>query len=199
SKTLADDRETFYRLREFRALDRPILVSINRKNFLKAIADRETDEALPVSLAATSMAVERGAHIVRTHDVEATRDAALVGRALAADSVQTTHVEERDVGREAELRRHVERVGGDWEAVAGRTGKVLTVRGLPDGDRERLRALAADRGIAASGRGQLLLVGPVAAFDRLRQALEGVSGPLSAVEDDFGAIVNNEKTYTGWK
>ncbi|PSP36978.1 dihydropteroate synthase, partial [Halobacteriales archaeon QH_2_66_30] len=79
AKTLADDRETFHRLREFRALDRPILVSINRKNFLRSIAGRETEKALPVSLAATSMAVERGAHVIRTHDVAETRDAALVG------------------------------------------------------------------------------------------------------------------------
>ena len=82
-KTLADDRETFRRLREFRALDRPILVSINRKNFLREIAGCETGEALPVSLAATSMAVERGAHVIRTHDVEETRDAALVGSIFA--------------------------------------------------------------------------------------------------------------------
>ena len=78
-KTLDDDRETFDRLREFRGLGQPILVSINRKNFLRDLADRSTDEALPVSLAATSMAVERGAHVVRTHDVAETVDAATIG------------------------------------------------------------------------------------------------------------------------
>lgn len=78
-KTLEDDRETFHRLREFRAYGRPLLVSINRKNFLRDIAGRSTEEALSVSLAATAMAVERGAHILRTHDVRETRDAALVG------------------------------------------------------------------------------------------------------------------------
>ncbi|QGN07307.1 dihydropteroate synthase [Halorhabdus sp. CBA1104] len=81
-QTIEDDRETFRRLREFRDLGRPMLVSINRKNFLREIAGRSTEEALPVSLAATAMAVERGAHIIRTHDVAETRDAALVGHEL---------------------------------------------------------------------------------------------------------------------
>ncbi|SIQ97986.1 dihydropteroate synthase [Natronorubrum daqingense] len=83
AQTLENDRETFRRLREFRSLERPMLVSINRKNFLGDIADRETEDRLPVSLAATSMAVDRGAHIVRTHDVAETRDAALIGDAFA--------------------------------------------------------------------------------------------------------------------
>src|SRR6056297_2332367 len=82
-KTLEDDKETFRRLREFRGLGYPILVSINRKNFLREVTGRSTEEALPVSLAATSMAVERGAHVIRTHDVEETRDAAYIGHEFA--------------------------------------------------------------------------------------------------------------------
>jgi dihydropteroate synthase len=93
AKTIEDDRETFHRLREFRGLGCPILVSINRKNFLREFADRSTEEALPVSLAATSMAVERGAHIVRTHDVAETADAAKIGAAFARDRVQSDAIE----------------------------------------------------------------------------------------------------------
>lgn len=89
AKTTEHDRETFRRLSEFRALEQPILVSINRKNFLGEIADRETEDRLPVSLAATSMAIERGAHIVRTHDVAETRDAARIGSAFADRSFQS--------------------------------------------------------------------------------------------------------------
>ncbi len=78
-KTLADDRETFHRLGEFRALERPILVSINRKNFLGEVVGRDTDDRLPASLAATALAVERGADVIRTHDVSETLDAAIIG------------------------------------------------------------------------------------------------------------------------
>ncbi|MFB6360917.1 MAG: dihydropteroate synthase [Halobacteriales archaeon] len=82
SKSLAVDRETFRRLGEFRALGRPLLVSINRKNFLKDVVGRDTEGALPASLGATALAVQRGAHVIRTHDVAETRDAALIGSAL---------------------------------------------------------------------------------------------------------------------
>jgi len=119
-KTLADDRETFQRLREFRGLGRPILVSINRKNFLRSIADRSTEEALSVSLAATSLAVERGAHVIRTHDVAETRDAALIGDAftpdrpshhLTTDDDSQVTAEELDVTTSAEAGRHLDRLG----------------------------------------------------------------------------------------
>jgi len=85
AKTLAVDRETFRRLTEFRTLGQPLLVSINRKNFLKDIVNRETADALPASVAATALAVQRGVHVVRTHDVAATRDAALIGSAFRKD------------------------------------------------------------------------------------------------------------------
>lgn len=119
-KTLADDRETFQRLREFRGLGRPILVSINRKNFLRSIAGRSTEEALSVSLAATSLAVERGAHVIRTHDVAETRDAALIGDAftpdrpshhLTTDDDSQVTAEELDVTTSAEAGRHLDRLG----------------------------------------------------------------------------------------
>jgi len=35
------------------------------------------------------MAVERGAHVIRTHDVAETRDAALVGAEFARDRVRS--------------------------------------------------------------------------------------------------------------
>ena len=114
AKTHADDRETFHRLREFAGYGRPILVSINRKSFLKTIAGRTTEEALPVSLAATAMAVERGANVIRTHDVAETRDAALVGDTLAADTAHrdgTVTVRELDVRTPREVRRHLNRLG----------------------------------------------------------------------------------------
>jgi dihydropteroate synthase len=82
AKTLDDDREIFSRLGEFRDLNRPMLVSINRKNFLGDIVNRETADRLPASLAATALAIERGANVIRTHDVAETRDAALIGDAL---------------------------------------------------------------------------------------------------------------------
>ena len=146
-KTLEDDRETFHRLREFRGLGYPILVSINRKNFLRSVADRATEEALPVSLAATSMAIERGAHVVRTHDVAETRDAALIGQEFARERLRSRDagdvaVEELDVTTPREAERHLERLGGAGGAdeadvatvSATAVVRVFELAGLSDAD-----------------------------------------------------------------
>jgi dihydropteroate synthase len=131
AKTLEDDHETFRRLREFRAYGRPMLVSINRKNFLREIAGRETEEALPVSLAATSMAVERGAHVIRTHDVAETRDAALVGYEFARDRlVGEVGVEELDVTTVGEARRYVDRIEGSPGHAEEMVVRVFELSGL---------------------------------------------------------------------
>ena len=177
AKTLADDRETFRRLREFRALGRPILVSINRKNFLGEIAGRKTDRRLPVSLAATSMAVERGAHVVRTHDVSRTRDAALIGDAFAERSRTDTGaftVSRLDVRSSRDLRAHLaERdvdpaVADEWHTLA------VEIDGLGGDDRVRVTSIVSDCDATAYSvtSDRLLLLGSTAGIsdvsDRLR-------------------------------
>ena len=163
-KTLEDDRETFRRLREFRAIGQPILVSINRKNFLRELAGRDTEEALPVSLAATSMAVERGAHVVRTHDVAETRDAALVGEEFARERVRDGPVEELDVTTVAEASRNLD--GADAEAAISR----LFALDLADPAREELRRLAAEAGVVVADTGERAVVGGT--VEQLRKLTE---------------------------
>ena len=80
-------------------------MSINRKNFLGEVVDRETDDRLPASLAATALAVERGADVIRTHDVAETRDAALIGHALGGGSLRESAGEIRFNGGRATDRR----------------------------------------------------------------------------------------------
>ncbi|MFC7187137.1 dihydropteroate synthase [Halorubrum yunnanense] len=149
AKTHADDRETFDRLREFRGYGRPLLVSINRKSFLKTIAGRSTEEALPVSLAATSMAVERGAHVIRTHDVAETRDAALVGAEFARDRVRSGRdagdvaVEELDVTTAREAKRHLDRLGVDRDVAGDAAVRSYELAGLPEPAVGALRAATA--------------------------------------------------------
>ena len=149
AKTHADDRETLRRLREFRGYGRPLLVSINRKSFLKTIAGRTTEEALPVSLAATSMAVERGAHVIRTHDVAETRDAALVGAEFARNRVRSGRdagdvaVEELDVTTAREAERHLDRLGADRDTADAAVVRTYELTGLPEPAVGALRAATA--------------------------------------------------------
>ncbi|MEW5709043.1 MAG: dihydropteroate synthase [Pseudomonadota bacterium] len=68
----------FRNLPVFAALGVPVLVGLSRKSVLGRLTGRDVNERLAASLAAAVLAVERGAHIVRVHDVAATRDALAV-------------------------------------------------------------------------------------------------------------------------
>jgi dihydropteroate synthase len=74
-KTLAHNLTLLRRLGEFAQLGTPLLVGISRKSMLGAVTGRPVAERLPASLAAAVLAVERGARIVRVHDVGPTVDA----------------------------------------------------------------------------------------------------------------------------
>lgn len=52
----------------------PLLVGMSRKSMVGRLLNREVDERLPGSLALAMLAAQRGAHIIRVHDVAATVD-----------------------------------------------------------------------------------------------------------------------------
>jgi dihydropteroate synthase len=66
-----------------RELGVAVLAGLSRKSTLGTITGRGSEDRLAASLAAALLAVERGAAIVRVHDVAATRDALLVLRAVS--------------------------------------------------------------------------------------------------------------------
>lgn len=189
TKTLADDRETFRRLREFRGHGHPILVSINRKNFLRKLAGRVTEAALPVSLAATSLAVERGAHVVRTHDVTETRDAALIGDTFAPERLRDSDlgIEELDVTTPREAKRQLERVGADPARADETVLRVFEIC-TPAVVRARMAALTADRRSAwfAQGDAAGLLVGTPATLRNL-----AADAPDGDVHEVLGRIAES--------
>ena len=191
AQTVEGDREAFRRLREFRGLGRPMLVSINRKTFLRTLAGRDTEQALSVSLAATSMAIERGAHVIRTHDVAETRDAARIGDAFTPERVRddAVGVEQLDIRTVGDARRHLERIEADASVSEDAITHVFEVRGLSAADSQRLGAAAEAFG-AALGRGESgdLLVGTPAALSALKRDLaddDTLGSVVSAVADEI--------------
>jgi len=68
-------------LDRFRELGLPVLVGISRKSVLGTVTGRAVDERLAAGIASAVMAVERGARIVRVHDVAETVDALKVWQA----------------------------------------------------------------------------------------------------------------------
>jgi len=60
----------------------PLLIGLSRKSLIGALTGREVDERMPASVALALLAVQRGASIVRVHDVAATADALAMLAAL---------------------------------------------------------------------------------------------------------------------
>jgi dihydropteroate synthase len=74
-KTLAHNLTLLRNLDKFTVLGVPLLAGLSRKSMLGLITGQDVDKRLAASLAAALLAVQRGAGIVRVHDVRATCDA----------------------------------------------------------------------------------------------------------------------------
>lgn len=73
-KALAHNLALLKRLPELSELGYPLLVGMSRKSMVAQLLDRPVDERLAGSLALAMLAAERGAAIIRVHDVAATVD-----------------------------------------------------------------------------------------------------------------------------
>lgn len=63
----------------------PVLVGVSRKSMLGALTGRKTSDRLIASVTAAVLAIQRGAAVVRVHDVQETVDALKIWRALGED------------------------------------------------------------------------------------------------------------------
>ena len=74
-KSLEHNFQLLRNLTQFSALKLPVLVGLSRKSMIGRLVNRPPRERVAGTLAATVLALENGALIVRTHDVAATVDA----------------------------------------------------------------------------------------------------------------------------
>ena len=81
-KTAEHNLQLLQGLPRLASLGYPLLVGLSRKSMIGKLLGREVQERLPASLALAVLAAERGAAIVRTHDVRETADALAMVRAL---------------------------------------------------------------------------------------------------------------------
>jgi dihydropteroate synthase len=85
-KSHRENFELLGRLDEFHALGCPVLVGHSHKSMFDLVG-YDADERLPATIAGTAVAAERGADIVRVHDVP--ENVAAVRTWLAADDPDT--------------------------------------------------------------------------------------------------------------
>lgn len=81
-KTLAHNLTLLRELKKLAELGVPVLAGLSRKTMLGALTGHDVGQRLSASVAAALIAVQRGANIVRVHDVQATVDALKVWNAV---------------------------------------------------------------------------------------------------------------------
>lgn len=83
-KTLEHNFSLLKHLNEFEQLGVPVLVGMSRKSMIGGILNKPVEERLVGSVAAALLALERGASILRVHDVAPTMDALKIWSATQA-------------------------------------------------------------------------------------------------------------------
>jgi dihydropteroate synthase len=81
-KDAAHHLAMFAALESFTTLGAPLLVGVSRKSMVGQLTGRPVAERAAGSIALAAIAAERGAAILRAHDVAATVDAVRIGSAL---------------------------------------------------------------------------------------------------------------------
>jgi dihydropteroate synthase len=93
-KLLVHNLTLINQLRSFEQFECPLLVGVSQKAFLGQLVDHPVQERQWATAAAVAMAVDRGAGILRVHDVKSMKDvvevAAAIGR-LKAGSMKAQH------------------------------------------------------------------------------------------------------------
>jgi dihydropteroate synthase len=104
-KDPAQTIELLRRMEELHELGRPLLLAVSRKDFVGALVERPPRERLAGTLAAVGYVAERGAHVLRLHDVAEARDFLTVRAALEGElEVQARLRLADDLRRETSMR-----------------------------------------------------------------------------------------------
>ena len=139
-KTAAHDLAILDGLHRLRSLGRPLMAALSRKTFIgECLHQPDPFQRLEGSLAATAIAVYLGAHIVRTHDVAASRQTVSLARAVRGSPALAKEgdleVEVLDhMGGKDDLAQILCRTGVDEQGFAALSRKgsfrLLSLRGL---------------------------------------------------------------------
>ncbi|TVU88380.1 dihydropteroate synthase [Vreelandella titanicae] len=96
-KTVEHNLRLLKYMQTLQALELPLLVGMSRKSMIGKVLGRPVEERLCGGLALAAMAVERGANILRVHDVAATVDAVNMAWAVLQEGCEPPLNKEFDV------------------------------------------------------------------------------------------------------
>jgi len=88
-KLLTHNLDILNRLSAFAMLQRPLLVGLSRKGFIGQVVHRPVEDRQWGTAAAVALAVDRGAHMLRVHDVGVMKDVVTLASAVAGRRAAT--------------------------------------------------------------------------------------------------------------
>jgi dihydropteroate synthase len=89
-KLLVHNLTLVAQLRSFEQFECPLLVGVSQKAFLGQLVNRPVQERQWATAAAVAMAVDRGARILRVHDVKTMKDVVQVAAAISREKLGST-------------------------------------------------------------------------------------------------------------
>ena len=91
-KTLEHNYALLDKLKYFHELELPLLIGVSRKSMIYRLLDTDASQALNGTTVINTIALLKGAHILRVHDVRAAVEAVrIVEKMRTADHLQLTH------------------------------------------------------------------------------------------------------------
>jgi len=91
-KLLVHNLTLLAQLRHFLQFECPLLIGVSHKAFLGQLVDRPVQERQWATAAAVAMAVDRGAGILRVHDVKGMKDVVRVAAAISQQTIESMKV-----------------------------------------------------------------------------------------------------------
>ena len=92
-KLLGHNLALLAQLRQFTQFECPVLVGVSQKSFLGQLVNRPVQERQWATAAAVAMAVDRGAGILRVHDVRSMKDVVQVAAAIGQEAIASMRAE----------------------------------------------------------------------------------------------------------
>ncbi len=205
------DFETLDDFERLKIFEKPLLAALSRKSFIGEVLEKPATERLYGSLAAAAIAVYKGAHIIRTHDVPETFDIVKLSGALRSRPSEVIRdryeVSALDVKTPQDAAMVMRKLGATWAGSQVMQNKsihlVLKIRNLTTTEaliiKQEMLARGGDTALTRDAVSHetestdVLVMGTLLQFERLVRKLEGQARSLPLIAEMIRECIANRR------
>ncbi len=203
------DFETLDDFERLKIFEKPLLAALSRKSFIGEVLEKPATERLYGSLAAAAIAVYKGAHIIRTHDVPETFDIVKLSGALRSRPSEVKRdsyeVSALDVKTPQDAAMAMRKLGATWAGSQVMQNKsihlVLKISNLTTTEaliiKQEMLARGGDTALTRDAVSHetestdVLVMGTLLQFERLVRKLEGQARSLPLIAEMIRECIAN--------